>query len=925
MRTKFTLLFLSLFFFITQSNAQQSVARIWNETQLSAIRIDAARPPVQARNLFHVSLAMYDAWAVYDANASTYLLGKTINGVNYPFTGVPTPSNIETARRSTVSYAAYRVLQNRYALSPNWATTSIKLDSVMNSLGYSTSFTSVNYSSGDAAALGNYIAQQVIAMGYADGANQVNNYAGTGYSAGNASLTFYNDGNSTMSNVTRWQPLTFVTCIDQNGIPCGTSTPSFICPLWGKVLPFSMPTVSATHQTRSSVDYPLYNNPGAPPILSLTNVNDTMSQYCKWGHEMTAIWSGHLDPNDATMWDISPNAKGNISNYPTTLAGLKTFYNLLQGGPQGPGYTVNPVTGSAYPTQLVKRGDYTRIVSQYWADGPSSETPPGHWFAIINTVSNYPGFVKKIGGVGPLCSNIEWDIKSYFALGAAMHDAAIACWGIKGWYDSPRPISMIRKMVALGQCTNSSLPNYHAGGIDLIPGYIEQITMSDPAALRGAGNVNVNKIKIKAWKGFSSIAYDYSSFPYLPINAAGADWILADKWMPFQRETFVTPPFAGYVSGHSTYSRAAALSLTNLTGSPYFPGGFYEYTIPANSNFIGFELSPTTAIKLQYASYKDASDEASLSRIWGGIHPPFDDMPGRLIGEKIGNETFYKAKSYFENKIMTASISANSDPICSGTSLTISLTGTNIPGNASYTWRKNGVVIATNNMPQYITNSFANNDKYSCEVASSNFKVGSNELTIHTQACSLKALSLKLFLSGYYNQSNAMKPVLLNQNQSSNTHLVDYVKVELHQAIFPYALIEKQVVELNENGNAVVNFSSAAANYYVVIKHRNSIETWSATPLAIGTITAYDFTTMANKAFGSNQMEIEPNVWGIFAGDIDQDGIIDNNDFSLWEADANGFLEGYLSTDLDGNGAVDNNDFSIWEANANGFVSVLKP
>ena len=66
-----------------------SVARIWNEMQLNAIRIDAARPPVQARNLFHVSLAMYDAWAAYDSVASTYLLGNTINGVTYSFSGIP--------------------------------------------------------------------------------------------------------------------------------------------------------------------------------------------------------------------------------------------------------------------------------------------------------------------------------------------------------------------------------------------------------------------------------------------------------------------------------------------------------------------------------------------------------------------------------------------------------------------------------------------------------------------------------------------------------------------------------------------------------------------------------------------------------------------------------------------------------------------
>ncbi len=65
------LLFTSLSFSSSFSFAQQSVARQWNDAMLSAIREDLARPPVQARNLFHVSMAMYDAWAAYDGIAST--------------------------------------------------------------------------------------------------------------------------------------------------------------------------------------------------------------------------------------------------------------------------------------------------------------------------------------------------------------------------------------------------------------------------------------------------------------------------------------------------------------------------------------------------------------------------------------------------------------------------------------------------------------------------------------------------------------------------------------------------------------------------------------------------------------------------------------------------------------------------------------
>lgn len=897
--------------------AQYSVARIWDEAQLNAIRIDAARPPVQARNLFHVALAMYDAWAAYDSVASTYLLGKTINGVTYSFTGVPVPADLDGARNEAISYAAYRVLYNRYSLSPNWSITQSELNSIFSSLGYDNSITGTNYASGDPAQLGNYIAQQVISMGYNDGANQINNYAGTGYTPNNPPLFLFNSGNSTMVNVNSWQPLTFVTCVDQNGIPCGSSTPNFVCPRWGKVVPFSMPMSSAKHNFRSGQDYPIYFDPGTPPTLSLTNASDSSSLLFKWGHEMVATWSSHLDPSDPTMWDISPKGKGNIQSYPTTPSQWMTFYNTTNGGNFGTGYTVNPVTGMPYIPQLVKRGDYTRVVSQFWADGPNSETPPGHWHVFLNTVSDYPGFVKKIGGVGPVVSDLEWDVKSYFSLGAAMHDAAIACWGLKGWYDTPRPISMIRKMAALGQCSNPALPHYHAGGLPLLTGYVELVTLGDPASLRGPGNINVNKIKLKAWKGFSYIAYSGST----PLNAAGVGWILADDWMPYQRETFVTPPFAGYVSGHSTYSRAGALCLTNLTGSPYFPGGLAEFTVDAYSNYLGFEEGPSTEVKLQWASYKDASDEASLSRIWGGIHPPFDDMPARLMGEQIGNEVYSKAKAYWENQVMTVEISKNlSNPVCVGSYITFSAAASNAPENAIYQWRKNGTIVYSSSESTYQTNNITDGDIFVCEVTGNGYKIGSLPDTVHTQVCPASALNLKLMIQGFYNGSGLMKNVLENQGVGNNSTLTDSVEVELHKASYPYEMIAKQACALYTDCHINASFTCEASSYYVVIKHRNALETWSSVPVPIGTSTVYDFSASASNAYGGNMIEVDNNIWALYSGELNNDQNIDLLDYSILDADISSFLYGHSASDINGDGNVDLLDFPIVEGNVSNFI-----
>ncbi len=922
MKKIYLILLLSLHMIFLQATPQ-STARIWNEMQLNAIRIDAARPPVQARNLFHVSLAMYDAWATYDSVATTYLLGKTINGVTYPFNGIPVPADINAARNKAISYAAYRVLQNRYSLSPNWYTTSMKLDSAFLSLGYDNSIVATNYSSGDPAELGNYIAQQVIAMGDNDGANQANNYAGTGYSPNNAPLFLFYAGNSAMTNVNSWQPLSFVTCIDQNGIPCGSSTPNFVCPLWGKVLPFCMPPSSATIYNRSGVDYPVYFDPGVPPLLNTSNANDSASQILKWGHSMVSVWSSHLDPSDPTIWDISPHSKGNIQSYPTiySLASLQSFYNFTTGASMGIGYTINPVTGLPYTVQNVKRGDYARVASQYWADGPNSETPPGHWFTFLNSVSDYPGFQKKIGGTGPVCSNLEWDVKSFFSLGAAMHDAAIACWGIKGWYDSPRPISMIRKMAELGQSSNPALPHYHPGGLPLITGYIELVTLSDPSSLRGTGNVNVNKIKVKAWKGFSNIFTSNG----VPINAAGVGWILAENWMPYQRETFVTPPFAGYTSGHSTYSRAGALCLSNLTGSPYFPGGLAEYVIPANSNFIGFEKSPTTQIKLQWASYKDASDEASLSRIWGGIHPPFDDLPARMIGEQIGNQTFNKAKSYFDNQVVSVSIVCNTtNPVCSASSITLYATTQNAPAYPVFTWKKNGMVISSGTIDSIIVTSFGNNDVFVCEITANGYKIASNSITVNMN-CPPYAQPIKLILQGYYIGAGFMNAVLANEGIGSDPMLTDSIDIELHDIQAPYQLIETSRVPLMTDGTALGQFSSPIGDYFIAIKHRNTIETWSAEPVTLGSGILYDFTTTSDNAYGSNEVKVENGVYAFYTGDLNIDGNIDLLDLNLLEYDINTFAFGYLNSDINGDGNVDLLDSPVIEDNVSNFIFSIHP
>jgi hypothetical protein len=345
-----------------------------------------------------------------------------------------------------------------------------------------------------------------------------------------------------------------------------------------------------------------------------------------------------LDPDDGVTIDISPRVHGNNSldfagNYGN---GDFDIYD-------GKGYTNNPITGLPYGTNIVKRGDYARVLAEFWADGPNSETPPGHWNVLANYVADHQATVKKIGGVGPVVDDLEWDVKTYFALNAALHDAACAAWGTKRAYDGWRPISVIRYLAGLGQSSDPSLPSYNTNGLPLITNLIELVS-ADTAAPGGRHEgLTPGKIAVRAWPGPPA---DFTN------QHSSVKWIHGDNWSTYQRTNFVTPAFPGYFSGHSTFSRAAAEVLGAITGSPFFPGGLGTFT----NYVLTFEQGPSQPFTLEWATYYDAADEAGISRIWGGIHPPIDNLTGRRVAAQIGKEVWALAKQYFDGSVTQAPI-----------------------------------------------------------------------------------------------------------------------------------------------------------------------------------------------------------------------------------------------------------------------------
>lgn len=204
-----------------------------------------------------------------------------------------------------------------------------------------------------------------------------------------------------------------------------------------------------------------------------------------------------------------------------------------------------------------------------------------------------------------------------------------------------------------------------------------------------------------------------------------------------------------------------------------------------------------------------------------------------------------------------------------------------------------------------------NNEVYALKYSST---IGQVYKIVNT---SVITLNLKAVIQGFYNSS-------INKMSIKDTS-----RVYLRSYVSPYPLIDSSKTVMDSvTFKGLCFFNNApTGTYYLVVKHRNGIETWSKNNgenLVKGTLTNYDFTNDSSKAYGSNQIK-KGSIYCIYNGDSDHDGIIDATDVSLIDNDATNGTSGYVSTDLTGDNYVDADDQSVVDNNSLISVTVITP
>ncbi|HOZ51519.1 MAG TPA: PKD domain-containing protein, partial [Chitinophagaceae bacterium] len=472
--------------------------------------------------------------------------------------------------------------------------------------------------------------------------------------------------------------------------------------------------------------------------------------------------------------------------------------------------------------------------------------------------------------------------------------------------------------------------------ITVNPAFTVSVNAS-PTSICGGASVNMNAVAT----GSNNKSYLVNSIPYSPISFTGNSVSLTDDQMSGANP--IGFPFIFYGQSYTSFYICSNGFITFSSGAP--ASVVYGPPIPSSplpNNLIALawnDLNPLNAgSQIKYTTLGVAPNR-KLIVDYNTSHFLSTSLPYQvqaILYEgsneiEIHSSIISDASSFdggatttqgIENQNGSAAItiSARNSSFFTANNDAYRFTPT-IP--YSYTWIPGNLNGSTQTVNPLLTTSYTVSvtDGTACTV---NY----NLPVITVNPCAIN-LNLKLFIEGYYNGGGSMQPVLYNEGVSLNQTLCDSITVELRSAIAPYNLVASSNALLQVNGQANCPFLILSGQYYIVVKHRNGLQTWSANPITIATgasgIVNYDFTISLNQAYGQNMKEVEAGVWAIYSGDIMSDENIDLIDYQALETSIYNFGFGYIATDINGDGNVDLLDTSTVEENINTFIFSSHP
>jgi len=345
-----------------------------------------------------------------------------------------------------------------------------------------------------------------------------------------------------------------------------------------------------------------------------------------------------------------------------------------------------------------------------------------------------------------------------------------------------------------------------------------------------------------------------------------------------------------------------------IVGSLYYDNGqsnegraFVYYGNGAGGKALVQQFNPVNGNVVSAGGLTGIDAQSRLSIF---ARSPFGRSQGKMIYEYKTNGIPFSGNP-ITNSVAGTPVGTFSDLLQTGKNFTADLTGLSLTNE--YKWRARVQYKLTSNPYQkYGPWKYYNN--YT-PIPFSGFKARESPQVF-------KTLNLTVFIEGLY-------------DETTNSIIQDTVQVFLRNSSSPFGVIDSSKVFLTTAGTGTLIFySPASVPFYLQVKHRNSIETWSSTANSfINATMTYDFTNSINKAFGNNmkQVDASPVRFAFYSGDVNQDGVVDATDAGRIDNDASNFVTGYVDTDLTGDGFVDASDASVADNNAFNFVSKVTP